>query len=236
MSGEQQSSVREPVIQVSGLHYRYENGFSALNGVDYQQNYGETVVLFGANGSGKTTFALHLNGTLRGDGVVEVCGHRITKNDSFARRNVGFLFQDPNDQLFMPTVLEDVSFGLRNLGEAAPLAEEKSMLALKRFGIESLARRAPHQLSTGEKQRVALAGLTVLDPEILILDEPTAALDPRGIKILLEMMGSLPQTKLVISHDVKFSTAIAQRAVFFEGGKIVGEGPVQEISEQFNWS
>jgi cobalt/nickel transport system ATP-binding protein len=235
-----------PIICVTNLRYRYPSGTLALDGINFEQNRGETVVLLGPNGSGKTTFALHLNGTIgkdtvnNADGVVEICGNAITQGDLFARQKVGFLFQDPNDQLFMPTVLEDVCFGLFNLRvDGQPLSEsvclERARSVLGQLEIDHLAQRIPHELSTGEKQKVALAGIVVLDPEILVLDEPSAALDPPGTRLLIRLISGLPQTKLVITHDTRLAESVAERAVFFQRGRIISDGSVEQVLQEADW-
>jgi cobalt/nickel transport system ATP-binding protein len=231
----------KPVIDVRGLRYRYPDGTQALAGVDFQLQPGECVAVFGANGSGKTTFALHLNGLLRGDGFVEVCGLRIDDSASSGvlaqvRTRVGLVFQDSDEQLFMPTVLEDVAFGPANLGLSPDAAAARAREALNRAGMAAVASRAPYHLSSGEKRRVALAGVLAMDPEILVLDEPTTSLDPPAQRELVRLLRSLPQAKLLVTHDAEFAAALASRAVFFERGRIAGEGTVREITERFHWS
>jgi cobalt/nickel transport system ATP-binding protein len=231
----------KPVIDVSGLRYRYPDGTQALDGVDFQLQPGECVAVFGANGSGKTTFALHLNGLLRGEGSVEVCGTRIngsTRADALAevRTRVGVVFQDSDEQLFMPTVLEDVAFGPANLGLSPEAASARAREALAWAGMTDAAARAPYHLSSGEKRRVALAGVLAMEPEILVLDEPTTSLDPPAQRELARLLRRLPQAKLLVTHDAEFAAALASRAVFFERGRIAGEGTVPEIIERFHWS
>jgi cobalt/nickel transport system ATP-binding protein len=230
----------KPVIDVRGLRYRYPDGTQALDGVDFQLQPGECVAVFGANGSGKTTFALHLNGLLRGEGSVEVCGTRIdgsTRADALAevRMRVGVVFQDSDEQLFMPTVLEDVAFGPANLGLSPEQAIARAREALDRAGMTDAAAKAPYHLSSGEKRRVALAGVLAMEPEILVLDEPTTSLDPPAQRDLVRLLRRLPQAKLLVTHDAEFAAALASRAVFFERGRIAGEGTVREIIERFHW-
>lgn len=224
------------LVDARDLRFRYADGTLALDGVSFQQRKGEHVALLGANGSGKTTFALHLNGTLRGEGELLVSGVPVTPAYlPEIRRKVAFLFQDPNDQIFMPTVLEDVAFGLLNSGVAENEAYDRARAALEHLGMSAAWRKPPHQLSSGEKQRVALAGLLVSDPELLVLDEPTSALDPPGARALLDLLEQIPATKLVITHDHRLAERLTQRAVFFEKGKIVASGPVQEVLRRFTW-
>ena len=225
-----------PLIRVQGLQYCYEDGTSALNGVDFLLESGETVALFGPNGSGKTTFVLHLNGLLAGQGMVEICGLPASKkNLSEIRRKVGVVFQDSDTQLFMPTVLEDVAFGLLNQGIDSVSARVRAEAALEIAGISAVAARAPYHISAGEKKRVAIAGIIAMNPEVLILDEPTANLDPPGQRSLAELLARLPQAKIIVTHDVPFALALCGRAVFFQSGRIAAEGPVEELVSRFNW-
>jgi cobalt/nickel transport system ATP-binding protein len=225
-----------PVIAIRDLHFQYEDGTVALAGVDFQLHPGETVALFGANGSGKTTFVLHLNGLLEGRGSIELCGIPVKKGTlKQVRQKIGIVFQDPDDQLFMPTVLEDVAFGPLNLGLTPAQASERARLALGQVGMLESHDKAPYHLSAGQKKRVAIAGVLAMEPEILALDEPTTFLDPPGQRALTALLRELPQSKLVVTHDVEFARSLATRAVFFEKGRIVAEGPADRIIEQFHW-
>lgn len=231
-----QTRVIQPLIDIRGLQYSYDDGTQALNGVDFQLFSGETVALLGANGSGKTTFVLHLNGLLAGSNSVVICGLEVNgKNLPEIRRKVGVVFQDADEQLFMPTVLEDVAFGPLNLGLSTAEALSKAGLCLQQAGIADAAHKSPYHLSAGEKRRVAIAGVIAMSPEILVLDEPTTFLDPPGQRELLQLLRVLPQPKILVTHDVPFARAIATRAVFFEKGKIVASGSVDEIVSRFEW-
>ena len=235
------TEVPNPIIAVSGLRYRYPDGTQALDGVDFQLHRGECVAVFGRNGSGKTTFILHLNGLLQGEGSIEVCGARLDGSagpDALAqaRAHVGLVFQNSDEQLFMPTVLEDVAFGPANLGLSPEEAAARAREALDQVGMTEVAGKAPYHLSAGEKRRVAIAGVLAMRPEILVLDEPTTSLDPPGQRDLARLLRSLPQAKILVTHDGEFAAALASRAVFFERGCIAGEGPVREIIERFHWS
>ena len=226
----------QPLIQVRDLRFRYDDGTPALNGVNFQLFPGETVALLGANGSGKTTFALHLNGLLAGEGSITVCGMPLSKETLTAvRQKIGLVFQDSDNQLFMPTVLEDVAFGPLNLGLDQQEAVARARGALDEVGMTAAAQKAPYHLSAGEKKRVAIAGILAMRPEILILDEPTTFLDPPGQRALTDLLSRLPQAKILVTHDVEFAAAMAQRAVFFEKGTVAGEGSVSEIVERFGW-
>src|SRR5262245_20143205 len=191
------------VILVRDLHFQYEDGTVALAGVDFDLYPGETVALFGANGSGKTTFVLHLNGLLEGSGSIEVCGLPVNKeNLKRVRQKIGIVFQDPDDQLFMPSVLEDVAFGALNLGLSPEQASGRARIALEKVGMLESYNKAPYHLSAGQKKRVAIAGVLVMAPEILVLDEPTTFLDPPGQRALTALLRELPKSKLIVTHDV----------------------------------
>jgi energy-coupling factor transporter ATP-binding protein EcfA2 len=229
------------MIEVRGLRHHYPDGTQALDGVDFRLERGECVAVFGANGSGKTTFVLHLNGLLFGEGRVEVCGVRVGASApagdlAAVRAKIGLVFQDADEQLFMPTVLEDVAFGPANQGLSPAAAVDRAREALALVAMSGVAHKAPYHLSSGEKRRVALAGVLAMQPEILVLDEPTTSLDPPGQRDLTVLLRQLPQAKLLVTHDVEFATALATRAVFFEHGRVAGEGTVDEIVRRFRWS
>ena len=225
-----------PLILVRGLRYQYDDGTVALNGVDFRLEAGETVALLGANGSGKTTFALHLNGLLTGQGTVEVCGLPVNaENIVEVRRKIGMVFQDSESQLFMPTVLEDVAFGPLNHGLSPQKAAARAMAALQQVGMAAVAGKAPYHLSAGEKKRVAIAGILAVDPDILVLDEPTTFLDPPGQRALAQLLSALPQAKILITHDMRFARALCSRAAFFSNGSIAAEGPVEQMAQRYEW-
>jgi cobalt/nickel transport system ATP-binding protein len=205
--------------------------------VDFQVQPGETVVLLGANGSGKTTFILCLSGLLQAaSGTIRIAGRDLTKqNAAELRSQLGLVFQDADDQLFMPTVLDDVMFGPLNRGVDRPQAERNSIQALRRVGIKDGYARPPYHLSAGEKRRVAIAGVLAMNPQVLVLDEPTTYLDPPGQRDLVSVLRELPQAKILVTHDVQFAQALGARAVFFERGKVAGSGSVPDIVERFNW-
>jgi len=225
-----------PAIEVRGLSYRYEDGFEALRGVDFRLDHGESIALLGPNGSGKTTFVLHLNGLLNGAGSIEIGGLLMSRaNLAAIRRKVGIVFQDSEAQLFMPTVIEDVAFGPRHQGLSPAEAADRAMHALATVGMAESAERAPYHLSAGEKKRVAIAGILVMEPEILILDEPTTFLDPPAQRALTALLAGLPQAKIVVTHDVRLARALCSRAVFFQNGIIVAAGDVEQIVARFDW-
>jgi cobalt/nickel transport system ATP-binding protein len=206
------------------LRYVYPDGTVALDGIDFELREGESVALLGANGSGKTTFVLCLAGLLRPTSGSVISGE------------IGLVFQDADDQLFMPSVLDDVMFGLLNRGVPRAEAESIALANLQRVGINGGSRRPPYHLSAGEKRRVAIAGVLAMDPQVLVLDEPTTYLDPPGQRELLNILRSLPQAKIIVTHDAAFAAASTTRAVFFQKGKIVGDSGVAELVERFNWT
>jgi cobalt/nickel transport system ATP-binding protein len=225
-----------PLIEVRGLKYCYEDGTSALNGIDFCLNPGETVALLGPNGSGKTTFVLHLNGLLQGDGQLRICGMSLAPDTIPAiRRKVGIVFQDSDNQLFMPTVLEDVAFGLLNRGMDRESALARAREALETVALSGSASRAPYHLSAGEKKRAAIAGIIVTEPEILILDEPTANLDPPGQRALAALIAHLPQAKIIVTHDIPFARVLCRRAVFFQSGQVAAEGTLEDVVSRCEW-
>jgi cobalt/nickel transport system ATP-binding protein len=227
----------DALVDVQALSHTYQDGTLALREVDFRMQAGESVALFGRNGSGKTTFVLHLNGLLLPQkGQVSIGGLQISRSNLPAiRRSVGLVFQDADDQLFMPTVLEDVAFGLRNTGAAETDAAVRAREVLSELGMTEGLDRAPWHLSLGEKRRVALAGVLAMRPALIVLDEPTTFLDPPGRAELAASLNHLPQAKVIVTHDAGFARRTATRAVFFERGRIVGDGSVDEILRRYEW-
>ncbi len=224
------------VIDVRDLRFRYPDGVEALRGVSFVLHEAETVAIFGANGSGKTTFLNHLVGLLHGEGSVQVCGMTVNgENLSAIRQRVGMLFQDSDDQIFMPSVEEDVAFGPLNMGLEPERVQERVDRCLDQVGLRSERDRPPHHLSAGERRKTALAGVLAMDPEIILLDEPATFLDPPARKALIGTLQALPQAKILVTHEVALAEGLADRAVFFENGRIVAEGSVAAIAKRFQW-
>jgi energy-coupling factor transporter ATP-binding protein EcfA2 len=214
------------MIVARGLRFRYPNGVLGLDGVDLRVAPGERVAVLGPNGAGKTTLMLHLNGLLRGEGQLDVAG---IANPRDLRAAVGLVFQDPDDQLFMPTVGEDVAFGPLNLGVDRDDVHARVAAALAAVRMEHVLDRAPHQLSLGQRRRVAIATVLAMQPRLLVLDEPSANLDPRARRELLEVLDAIDRTMLVVTHDLPFAARLCERAVILSGGRIAADGPCREI-------
>jgi cobalt/nickel transport system ATP-binding protein len=218
------------MISARGLAFAYPNGHGALSGIDLEIAQDERVALLGPNGAGKTTFMLHLNGLLTGGGELDVAGLRVGRDDvRELRGRVGLVFQDPDDQLFMPTVREDVAFGPLNLGLSPQDALARVDEALDRVRMAHAADRAPHALSMGERRRVAIATVLAMRPSLLVLDEPSANLDPRGRRELVEVLAELDGTLLVATHDLPLAAQLCERAVVLDGGRIVADGSVADV-------
>ena len=217
-------------IHARGLSYRYPGGHPALDGIELQVLNGERVAVLGPNGAGKTTLMLHLGGLLLGDGALEVAGIPARRGRlPELRGRVGLVFQDPDDQLFMPTVEEDVAFGPLNVGLGAEEARGRVTEALAAVGMAGAERRPPHQLSMGERRRVALATVLAMRPALLVLDEPSANLDPRGRRELLEVLADLDRTLVVVTHDLPLAAALCERAVVLDRGRVVADAPSAEV-------
>jgi cobalt/nickel transport system ATP-binding protein len=221
-------------IQVADLSYRYHDGTEALRGVSFNVAAGECVALLGPNGSGKSTVLLHLNGILPEklgwNGAVRVLGEPVTPdNIETIRRQVGLVFQDPDDQLFCPTVEEDVAFGPQQLGLTEAEVKVRVAGALAQVGLEGFGRRATHHLSHGEKRRACLAGVLACEPTVLVLDEPTSDLDPRGRREFKALLRRVTATKLIATHDLELVVEVCTRAIVLDRGAIVAEGPVADL-------
>jgi cobalt/nickel transport system ATP-binding protein len=218
-------------LHLSGVRHAYPDGRLALDGVDLTVADGERVAVLGPNGAGKTTLVLHLNGILAatagpvtvGDLPVVPAHHREL------RRRVGIVFQDPDDQLFMPTVHDDVAFGPANLGLRDQALHDRVLAALDEVGMADEAGRPPHHLSLGQRRRVALATVLSMRPDLLVLDEPTSNLDPAARRQLAAILRGLDHTLLVVTHDLPYALELCDRAVILDGGRVVADGPTLEL-------
>ena len=221
-------------IEVSKLSYRYHDGTEALRGVSFTVAPGECVGLLGPNGSGKSTLLLHLNGLLPEkpgrDGAVRILGQPITpENLETIRRQVGLVFQDPDDQLFCPSVAEDVAFGPQQLGLSGAKVKARVQKALAQTGLAASGHRATHHLSHGEKRRACLAGVLACEPSLLVLDEPTSDLDPRGRREFKALLRGIAATKLIATHDLELVVELCSRAIVLDHGAVVADGAVAEL-------
>ena len=218
-------------VETKALRFAYPDGTAVLDGVDLIVGAGERVALLGPNGAGKTTLILHLIGVLRpSSGTIRVGEIELTDDTlDEIRRRVGLVFQDPDDQLFMPTVGQDVAFGPANFGLRGASLSGRVTWALRAVGEEDLAERAPHHLSGGERRRVAIATVLAMESEILVLDEPTSHLDPAGRRELVSLLTGLPATQLVVTHDLPFALELCPRAVIMDQGKIVADGQTFDL-------
>ena len=220
-----------PALVVEKLAYAYPDGHQALYGVNLRVERGERVAVLGPNGAGKTTFALHLNGVLGGgSGRVEVAGLPVEKAHlKEIRRRVGVVFQDPDDQLFLPTARQDVAFGPANFGLRGAELDERVERALAAVGMADFADRSPLHLSGGQRRRVALATVLACDPEVLVLDEPSANLEPVARRELAEVLLGLDRTMLMVTHDLPYALQLCPRSVVIDGGVVVADGPTREL-------
>jgi cobalt/nickel transport system ATP-binding protein len=217
-------------IEVEKLSYSYPDGHIALRETSLTIAPGEKVALVGPNGAGKSTLMLHLNGILQGQGSVRVCGLEVIKaNLGKVRAAVGLVFQNPDDQLFSPTVFDDVAFGPIYQGLKKAEVEERVQHALDAVHMREYAPRVSHHLSVGEKKRIAIATVISMESEILVLDEPSAGLDPRARRSLINLLRELPQTMLVSTHDLRLVHELFPRTVIMDDGRIVADGPTEQL-------
>ncbi|WP_418991211.1 energy-coupling factor ABC transporter ATP-binding protein [Alistipes sp.] len=218
-------------LRFNDVHYRYPNGFEALGGVSLCITHGEKVALVGANGAGKSTLLLHTNGLLMpSSGEVVVGGITLTrKTVNLVRQSVGLVFQDPDNQLFMPTVEEDVAFGPSNMGLTAGEIESRVVEALEAVGALGLRKQSPYHLSGGQKKSVSIATVLSMGPSILVLDEPTANLDPRARRQTIELLGRFSHTMLVATHDMELVWELCPRTLAMQGGRIVADGTTRSV-------
>jgi cobalt/nickel transport system ATP-binding protein len=217
-------------IAVRGLSFSYPDGQEALRDVSLEVAAGERVALVGANGAGKSTLLLHLNGVLKGRGDVRVMGHPLLDGHlPQVRRLVGVVFQNPDDQLFSPTVFDDIAFGPIYMGLTEEEVRRRVERALAQVGMAGYEKRMPHRLSLGERKRIAIATVLAMEPAILAIDEPTMGLDPRARRRFMELLRTLPQTIIAATHDLYLARDLFPRMIVMDCGRIAADGPTSEI-------
>jgi len=220
----------DKIIEIENLSFSYPDGRQVLYNISLSIERGETVAVIGPNGAGKSTLLLHLNGILRRDGTVRIRGVPVEdKNLRWVRSKVGLVFQNPDDQLFSPTVFDDVAFGPINMGCAADEVRGRVAQALEWVGMKGYEQRSPHHLSVGEKKRIAIATILSMSPEVLVIDEPTANLDPRAKWELIELLRGFPMTRIVASHDLEMVAALCERIIILDEGKVVADDAASVI-------
>ncbi len=223
--------VAPPAVELDGVHFAYPDGHVALDDVSVRIGAGERVAVLGPNGAGKSTLCLHLNGILAPQrGSVRIGGLPVEgRNLKEVRRRVGLVFQDPDDMLFMPTVAQDVGFGPSNLGLPEDEVRRRVERALAMVGMAGAGERSPHHLSFGQRKRVAAAAALSMEPEVLVLDEPSSNLDPRGRREFGEILELLEQTLLMVTHDLPYALQLCDRALVIDAGRMVADGPIADL-------
>jgi cobalt/nickel transport system ATP-binding protein len=220
-----------PDIEVKDFSYTYPDGNRGLVGVSLDVSSGESVAILGPNGAGKSTLLLALPGLITGTGSITVGGVRLTgRSLREVRRRVGIVFQNPDDQLFCPTVYDDIAFGPRNMGLDDEEIERRVGDALRSMGLSGYERRSSHHLSVGEKKRASIATILAMDPDIIAFDEPSANLDPEGTSDLKKVIRSIKKTKIIVTHDVALARDLATRAVVMRAGSVVEDMPMERLA------
>ena len=220
----------ESVLQINQLSFSYPDGHQALRDISLNIRCEEKVALVGPNGAGKSTLMLHLNGILQGEGQIQISDYKLEPQQlPVIRSLVGMVFQNPDDQLFSPTVFEDVAFGPLHMGLPEQEVRERVAWALEQVGMSEYAGRLSHHLSVGEKKRIAIATVLSMQPQILVLDEPSAGLDPRARRSLINLLQQMPITMLVSSHDMRMVAELFPRTIVMDGGQVVADGDTQQI-------
>lgn len=219
------------LVEARDLGYTYPDGHPALDGINFTIHHGESVAIIGGNGAGKSTLLLHLNGVLKPSrGEVRIGDFPITpENIAEVRRTVGMIFQDADDQLFMPTVFDDVAFGLAHRGLAPAEVEARVMQALETVGAAHLRTRPPYRLSGGEKRAIAIAGVLVMQPSILVMDEPSSGLDPAARRRLINLLAGFAHTRIIATHDLDLVLDLCQRVLVMHHGRIAADGPPADV-------
>lgn len=218
-------------LEISNLTYEYPDGYKALNGISFNLDKGDSLGILGPNGAGKTTLILHLNGILGAmDSSIKLDNIEfIEDNLAQIRKTVGVVFQDPDDQLFMPTVLEDVMFGPKNFGFSNEASMENAVEALNMVGMNKYQNKAPHHLSFGQKRKVAIASVLASKPQLLVLDEPSSNLDPSSRRELIDILLSLEISIILVTHDLPMALEICPRSIVVNGGSITQDGVTKEL-------
>lgn len=219
------------IIALENVHFTYPDGTRALDGISFQIIHGESVGIVGANGAGKSTLLLLSNGILfPTQGSVRIGETTLSKRTAKEiRKRIGFVFQNPDDQIFMPTVFEDVAFGPLNLGWELEEVEQSAIRALERVNCLHLKDRPPHKLSEGQKRCVSIAAVTSMDPDILIMDEPSGNLDPRSRRRLIQLLKTFDHSKILATHDLDMVLELCQRTIILSEGRVVADGPTSEV-------
>ena len=219
------------IVETKDLRFSYPDRTPALQGVSFRIHHGESVAIVGANGAGKSTLLLHLNGYLTPtSGLVRIGDYPLTRETVHeVRRTVGMVFQDPDDQLFMSTVYQDVAFGPLNLGLPPAEVDQRVWQALETVEVAHLKDRPPHKLSGGQKRRVAIATVLSMAPDILVMDEPSSGLDPRARQQLITLLDSFLHTKIIASHDLDMVLDLCERTIILHEGTVKADGPTLEI-------
>ena len=220
----------DAAIEIRDLRFTYQDGTEALTGLDLRIEPGEKVAILGPNGAGKSTLMMALMGIYRGSGTIRVLGEELTDDTrKSVRAKIGLLFSNPDDQLFSPTVLDDVAYGPLYMGLPADEVMQRSRDALAAVGMEAFEARAPHHLSLGQKKRIAIATVLSMGTPILALDEPSASLAPAARRELIELLDELPQTMLISTHDLSLVRDLLPRTVVLDGGRVVADGPSERL-------
>jgi cobalt/nickel transport system ATP-binding protein len=219
------------IVEVQDLNHTYADGTKAVKGISFRIHHGESVAVVGANGAGKSTLLLHLNGYLTPQsGTVRIGDFPLTKETvKNIRKTVGMIFQNPDDQLFMPTVYDDVAFGPLNLGLPPAEVESRVQDALTRSNTEHLRERPPYRLSGGEKRAVAIATVLAMSPDILVMDEPSSNLDPKARRTLIELLVGFKHTKIIATHDLDMVLDLCERTIVIRDGQVMADGPTADI-------
>ena len=219
------------IIDFKDVHFSYPDGTNALNGMSFRITHGESVGIVGTNGAGKSTLISHMNGCLmpvKGTIIIgDVKLDKTTLNET--RKKVGVVFQNPDDQLFMPTVFDDVSFGPLNLGLSKEMVVERVTEALTTVGCLNLKDKPPHRLSMGQKRSVSIATVIAMQPDILVMDEPAANLDPKSRRQLINLLNDFKHSKIIASHDLDLILDVCERCLVIGNGKVISDGPAKEL-------